>query len=118
MRCGAQAWKSGDRATHGRGSPGRIFAQFFRGVARGGIKGLTLLFAALVGVGTVLVEANVVSALILLGSGIAFLFSIALKSDKGGILSAALLMFGVMTIWLPPVREALFRYPVATLSLS
>ena len=55
--------------------------------------------------------------MILLGSGIGFAFSLALKSDKGGILSAALLLFGVMTIWLPPVRAALFLYPLATISV-
>ncbi len=90
---------------------------FLRRTARSGFKGIALLFAALVGVGSVLVEANVVSALILLGSGIGFAFSLALKSDKGGILSAALLLFGIMTIWLPPVRSALVMYPLATISV-
>jgi hypothetical protein len=71
----------------------------------------------LVGVGSVLVEANLVSALILIGSGVGFAFSLALKNDKGGILSAALLLFGVMTIWLPPVRSALYLYPLATISV-
>ena len=92
-------------------------ARFFRGVARSGVKGLALLFAALVGIGSVLVEANFISALILLGSGLGFAFSLALKSDKGGIMSAALLLFGIMTIWLPPVRGALFLYPLATISV-
>ena len=55
-----------------------------------------------------LVEANVVSALIVIGSGIGFFASLAFKNDKGGIMSAALVLFGIMTIWLPPVRAALF----------
>src|SRR5581483_4024137 len=86
-------------------------------VAKSGLKGITLLFAALIGVGSVLVEANVVSALILIGSGIGFFTSLALKNDKGGIMSAALLLFGIMTVWLPPVRAALFLYPFATVSV-
>lgn len=81
------------------------------------MKGLALLFAAIVGIGSVLVEANFISALILLGSGLGFAFSLALKSDKGGIVSAALLLFGIMTIWLPPVRGALFLHPLATISV-
>jgi DnaJ-like protein len=112
----ANAWKAGDRAAWAR-LTWEDFARFFRGVARSGLKGLALLFAAIVGVGSVLVEANFVSALILLGSGLGFLFSLALKSDKGGMMSAALLLFGIMTLWLPPVRSALFLYPVATISV-
>ena len=65
---------------------------FLRRTGRSGFKGIALLFAALVGVGSVLVEANFVSALILLGSGLGFAFSFALKSDKGGMLSAALFL--------------------------
>ncbi len=112
----AQAWKEGDRGTWAK-LTWEDLARFFRGVAHSGVKGLALLFAALVGIGSVLVEANFVSALILLGSGLGFAFSLALKSDKGGILSAALLLFGVMTLWLPPVRAALFLYPLATISV-
>jgi hypothetical protein len=93
------------------------FAGFLIRTARSGVKGLALIFAALVGVGTVLVEANFISALILLGGALGFAFSLAMKSDKGGILSAALLLFGVMTIWLPPVRNALFLFPLATISV-
>ena len=81
------------------------------------MKGLALLIAALIGIGSVLVDANVVSAIIVLGSGIGFFFSLALKNDKGGFMSAGLLLFGVMTIWLPPVRAALFLYPLATISV-
>src|SRR5208337_835897 len=44
-------------------------------------------------------------------------FSLALKSDKGGMLSAFLLLFGIMTIWLPPVRGALVMYPLGTISV-
>jgi hypothetical protein len=32
------------------------------------------------------------------------------------VASAALLLFGVMTLWLPPVRSALFLYPLATIA--
>jgi hypothetical protein len=32
-------------------------------------------------------------------------------------MSAGLLLFGLMTIWLPPIRAALFLYPLATLSI-
>jgi hypothetical protein len=112
----SQAWKDGDRTTWAK-LTWEDFARFFRGVARSGVKGLALLFAAIVGIGSVLVEANFISALILLGSGLGFAFSLALKSDKGGIVSAALLLFGIMTIWLPPVRGALFLHPLATISV-
>jgi len=112
----SRAWQSGDRATWAK-LTWEDLARFFRDIARSGVKGLALIFAALVGLGSVLVEANFVSALILLGSGLGFAFSLALKNDKGGILSAALLLFGVMTIWLPPVRAALFLYPLATISV-
>ena len=112
----SRAWQSGERATWAK-LTWEDLARFVRGIARSGVKGLALLFAALVGIGSVLVEANFVSALILLGSGLGFLFSLALKSDKGGMMSAALLLFGVMTIWLPPVRSALYLYPLATISV-
>ena len=112
----SRAWQAGDRTTWAR-LTWYDFVRFLRGIAHSGVKGLALLFAALVGIGTVLVEANFVSVVILLGSGLGFAFSLALKSDKGGILSAALLLFGVMTIWLPPVRSALYLYPLATMSV-
>jgi hypothetical protein len=114
MRAGA--WEAGDRTTWAK-LTWQDLARFIRGIARGGVKGLAVLFAAIVGVGSIFVEANFVSALILLGSGIGFAFSLALKNDKGGIMSAALLLFGVMTIWLPPVRAALFLHPLATISV-
>jgi hypothetical protein len=110
------AWETGRRVDWAKLTLDDVLG-FLRRTARSGIKGLALLFAALVGVGSVLVEANFISALILLGSALGFAFSLALKSDKGGILSAALLLFGVMTIWLPPVRNALFLYPLATISV-
>ena len=110
------AWRTGQHAPWAKLTWDDLFG-FFRRTARSGLKGVALLFAALVGVGSVLVEANLVSALILLGSGVGFAFSLALKSDKGGVLSAALLLFGVMTIWLPPVRGALYLYPLATISV-
>jgi len=112
----SRAWAAGDRTKWARLTWEDV-ARFFRGVARSGVKGLALLFAALVGIGSILIEANFVSAMILFGSGLGFAFSLALKNDKGGLLSAALLLFGVMTIWLPPVRSALFLYPIATTSV-
>jgi hypothetical protein len=39
------------------------------------------------------------------------------KSAKGGLVSAGLLLFGLMAIWIPPVRAALFLYPLATISV-
>lgn len=110
------AWQTGRRVDWAKLTWDDLF-NFLRRTARSGIKGIALLFAALVGVGSVLVEANFISALILLGSGLGFAFSLALKSDKGGMLSAALLLFGIMTIWLPPVRSALVMYPLATISV-
>ena len=111
-----QAWESGQRFTWAKLTWNDL-ARFIGNLARGGVKGLATLFAALVGVGTILVEANLISALIILGSGIGFFLSLALKSDKGGFMSAGLLMFGVATIWLPPLRAALFGWPLATISV-
>jgi hypothetical protein len=110
------AWQTGQHAAWAKLTWDDFFG-FLTRTARSGVKGLALLFAALVGVGSLLVEANFVSALILLGSALGFVVSLALKSDKGGMLSAALLLFGVMTLWLPPVRGALFLYPLATISV-
>ena len=92
------AWQTGHHAAWAKLTWDDLFG-FLRRTARSGIKGVALLFAALIGVGSVLGEANFVSALILLGSGLGFAFSLALKSDKGGMLSAALLLFafGFMT---------------------
>ena len=115
-RMRSAAWRTGQHAAWAKLTWDDLFG-FFRRTARSGLKGVALLFAALVGVGSVLVEANFVSALILLGSGVGFAFSLALRSDKGGVLSAALLLFGIMTIWLPPVRSALYLYPLATMSV-
>ena len=112
----SRAWQSGDRTAWAR-LTWEDLVRFVRSTARSGVKGLALLFAAFVGLGSILVEVNFVSALILLGSGLGFVFSLALKNDKGGILSAALLLFGIMTIWLPPVRAALFLQPLATISV-
>jgi hypothetical protein len=111
-----EAWEAGHAGTWAK-LTWQDIAGFFSSIARSGLKGLSLLFAALVGVGTVLVEANVVSAFVLAGSGLGFALSLALKSDKGGLMSAGLLLFGLMTVWLPPVRAALFGYPVATISV-
>lgn len=111
-----QAWESGQRFTWAKLTWDDL-ARFVGNLARGGVKGLATLFAALVGVGTILVEANLISALIILGSGVGFFLSLALKNDKGGFMSGGLLMFGVATIWLPPLRAALFGWPVATISV-
>jgi hypothetical protein len=115
-RMRSAAWRTGQHAAWAKLTWDDLFG-FFRRTARSGLKGVALLFAALVGVGSVLVEANIVSVLILLGSGVGFAFSLALRSHKGGVLSAALLLFGIMTIWLPPVRSALYLYPLATISV-
>ena len=90
---------------------------FIRSIARSGLKGLALLFAALMGMGGALLEINLVSALIVIGSGLGLIFSLALKSDKGGLMSAALLLFGIMTLWLPPVRTAFFTHPFVTINV-
>jgi hypothetical protein len=110
------AWQTGHHAAWAKLTWDDFFG-FLTRTARSGVKGLALLFAALVGIGSVLVEANFVSALILLGSALGFAFSLTMKSDKGGMLSTALLLFGVMTIWLPPIRGALVLYPLATISV-
>jgi DnaJ domain len=113
-RAGASA--SGDRASSAT-SVGDDLSAFIQNMLHSGVKGLAALFAALIAVGGILVETNLVSGLVILGSGIGFFLSLALKSDKGGILSAGLLLFGLMTVWLPPVRAALFLYPLATISV-
>ena len=111
-----QAWEAGDKAQWAK-LTWQDFARFFIELARGGIKGIVTLLAALIGVGSILVEANVVSTIVILGSGIGLFVSMALKSDKGGFMSAGLLLFGLATIWLPDVRAALFGWPVATISI-
>lgn len=110
------AWQTGRRTDWAKLTWDDL-VRFFTRAARSGLKGVALLFAALVGVGSMLVEANLVSAIIMLGSVSGFALSLALRSDKGGMLSASLLLFGVMTVWLPPVRNALLLFPVATISV-
>jgi hypothetical protein len=112
----AEAWESGDRVVWAKLTWDDL-SRFFRGILHSGLKGLALLFAALLGVGSILVETNFVSGLVILGSGLGFFLSLALKNDKGGFMSAGLLLFGVMSIWLPPVRAALLLYPLATISV-
>lgn len=112
----AEAWESGDRKTWAKLTWDDL-SRFVRSLLNSGLKGIALLFAALIGVGSILVETNFVSSLVILGSGIGFFLSLALKNDKGGIMSAGLLLFGLLTIWLPPVRAALFGYPLATISV-
>lgn len=111
-----EAWHQGERLVWAK-LTWQDITRFMTGIIRSGLKGLALLSAALIGLGSVLIEANAVSAIIMLGGGLGFVVSQALKSDKGGMLSAGLLLFGIMTIWLPPVRHALIHYPVATVSL-
>ena len=53
----------------------------------------------------------------MIGSGLGLIFSLALKSDKGGLMSAALLLFGIMTLWLPQVRTAFFTHPFVTINV-
>jgi hypothetical protein len=110
------AWSAGDRIGWAK-LTWEDLARFFGNLARGGVKGLATLFAALIGVGSILVEANFVSALVILGSGVGLLLSHTLKSDKGGFMSAGLLLFGVATLWVPALRAALLGWPLATISL-
>jgi hypothetical protein len=110
------AWERGDHTAWLKLTWEDLFA-FIRSIARSGLKGLALLFAALMGVGGALLEINLVSALIVIGSGLGLIFSLALKSDKGGLMSAALLLFGIMTLWLPPVRMAFFSHPFVTINV-
>ena len=111
-----EAWREGEKIVWAKLTWDDL-VRFFVNLARSGIKGLATLFAALVGIGSILVEANFISALVILGSGIGLFLSLALKSDKGGFMSAGLLLFGLATIWLPPVRAALFGWPLATISV-
>lgn len=92
-------------------------ARLLGGFAQHSLKWLATVFAALLTVGTLLVETNIVSAIVIIGSSIGFFFSLALKSDKGGFMSAGLLLFGIATIWMPSLRAALFNWPVATVSI-
>jgi hypothetical protein len=110
------AWERGDHFMWAKSTWSDV-VRFIRTISRSGLKGLALLFAALMGVGAMLVEVNFVSAFILIGSLLGCILSAALKSDKGGLMSADLLLFGVMTLWLPAARAALFVYPVATVSV-
>ena len=110
------AWDHGDRKTWLKLTWDDLVA-FIRSIARSGLKGLALLVAALMGIGGALLEINLISALIVIGSGLGLIFSLALKSDKGGLMSAALLLFGIMTLWLPPVRMALFTHPFVTINV-
>jgi len=112
----AEAWRGGDQTTWAKLTFDDL-SRSFRSLFNSGLKGIAVLFAALIGVGSVFVETNFVSGLVILGSGLGFFLSLALKSDKGGVMSAGLLLFGLMTIWLPPVRAALFAYPLATVSV-
>jgi uncharacterized membrane protein len=55
---------------------------------RGDIAGLALLFITLIGISNIFIETILVSGLIILGAGTGF-FSLAFKSDKCNVMSAA-----------------------------
>jgi hypothetical protein len=112
----ARAWEAGHRSAW-LAFTWQDLIRFIRSLLRSGLKGVALIVAALMGVGSVLAQLNLASALIVTGSLVGFFVSVALKNDKGGVISAGLLLFGLMTLWLPPVRAALFGYPVATISV-
>lgn len=110
------AWQAGDRVTWAKLTWDDFFA-FFTRTASSGLKGIGLLAAALLGIGSWLLELNLVSAFILAGSLIGFALSVALKSDKGGLMSAVLVLLGLLTVWVPPTRSLLFSNPMATISV-
>jgi hypothetical protein len=110
------AWAAGDRVIWAKLTWDDFFG-FFTRTANSGLKGIGLLAAALLGIGSWLLELNLVSAFILAGSLIGFAFSVALKSDKGGLMSAVLVLLGLLTIWVPPTRALFFSNPLATISV-
>ena len=110
------AWQAGERVTWAKLTWDDFFA-FFTRTASSGLKGIGLLAAALLGIGSWLLELNLVSAFILAGSLIGFALSVALKSDKGGLMSAVLVLLGLLTVWVPPTRSLLFSNPMATISV-
>jgi hypothetical protein len=110
------AWNAGERVVWAK-LMWLELSDFIRGLLRSGLKGIAVLVSALMGVGGMLLATNVISGLIMLGSLIGIVASVGLKNDKGGMMSAGLLLFGMMTLWLPPVRYALLTYPLATLSV-
>ncbi len=110
------AWAAGDRVTWAKLTWDDFFG-FFTRTASSGLKGIGLLAVALLGIGSWLLELNLVSAFILAGSLIGFAFSVALKSDKGGLMSAVLVLLGLLTIWVPPTRSLFFSNPLATISV-
>lgn len=111
-----EAWDAGQPGQWAKLAWDDLFGFLVR-IARSGLKGVALLVAALMGFGSLLIELNIVSALIVLGSLIGLATSVALKNDKGGLMSAALLLFGLMTIVLTPVRLAVFASPLTTLGV-
>lgn len=110
------AWQAGEHVTWAKLTWDDFFA-FFTRIASSGLKGIGLLAAALLGIGSWLLELNLVSAFILAGSLIGFALSVALKSDKGGLMSAVLVLLGLLTVWVPPTRSLLFSNPMATISV-
>lgn len=111
-----EAWDAGERVQWAKLGWDDLFAYLVR-TARSGLKGIALLVAALMGLGSLLVELNVVSLLIVAGSLFGLAISVALKNDKGGLMSASLLLFGLMTVVLPPVRTAVLAAPLATVGV-
>lgn len=111
-----EAWNAGERVQWAKLGWDDLFAYLVR-TARSGLKGVALLVAALMGIGSLLVELNIVSLLIVAGSLLGLAISVALKNDKGGLMSASLLLFGLMTVVLPPVRAAVFAAPLATIGV-
>ena len=110
------AWQAGEHVTWAKLTWDDLFG-FFTRTASSGLKGIGLLAAALLGIGSWLLELNLVSAFILAGSLIGFALSVALKSDKGGLMSAVLVLLGLLTVWVPPTRSLLFSNPMATISV-
>src|SRR5665213_188823 len=110
------AWQAGEHVTWAKLTWDDLFG-FFTRTASSGLKGIGLLTVALLGIGSWLLELNLVSAFILAGSLIGFALSVALKSDKGGLMSAVLVLLGLLTVWIPPTRSLLFSNPLATISV-
>ncbi|MGE3642877.1 MAG: DnaJ domain-containing protein [Beijerinckiaceae bacterium] len=111
-----EAWKSGDRDLWAKLTLDDLF-RFFGDVARSGAKGIATILAALTGLGAILLQLNIVSALLILGSALGFFVSFAVKSDKGGLMSAGLLLFGLAVVWMPGLRTIVFTWPFATVSI-
>ena len=111
-----QAWSQGNHAKWAKLSWDDFFG-FLTRIARSGLKGVSLLVVALMGLGAVLLELNIVSAILIGASLLGFAVSVAYKSDKGGLMSAVLVLFGLLSLWAPPIRMELLAHPLAAISL-